>query len=113
MVRLVNRPRTGRRGARRRNCGRWSAGKTCAGSRKPYGRVPAAAFVMTWELLRRSGRECHRSRKIRSRMVAGPICLATMALTGAAWADRTNEIAEAARPIEEGVPEVAVYQLQK
>jgi tetratricopeptide (TPR) repeat protein len=68
---------------------------------------------MTWELLPRSGRECHRSRKICSRMVAGAICIGTMALTGAAWADRTNEIAEAARPIEEGVPEVAVYQLQK
>jgi outer membrane protein assembly factor BamD (BamD/ComL family) len=41
------------------------------------------------------------------------ICIGTMVFAGLAVSETTNEIAEAARPIDEGVPEVAVYQLQK
>ena len=48
-----------------------------------------------------------------SRALAGAVCLGTIAFMGPAFAERTNEIAEAARPIDEGGPEVAVYQLQK
>src|SRR5690349_22098243 len=45
--------------------------------------------------------------------LGGAVCLGMIAFTDPAFAERTNEIAEAARPIDEGVPEVAVYQLQK
>ena len=48
-----------------------------------------------------------------SRTLAGAVCIGMIAFTGLAFAERTNEIAEAARPIDEGVPEVAVYQLRK
>src|SRR5215471_15901397 len=48
-----------------------------------------------------------------SRTLAGAVCLGMIAFGRLAFAERTNEIAEAARPIDEGVPEVAVYQLQK
>jgi len=48
-----------------------------------------------------------------SRTLAGAVCVGMIAFTGLAFAERTNEIAEAARPIDEGVPEVAVYQLRK
>ena len=47
------------------------------------------------------------------RTLAGAVGIGLIAFTGSAFAERTNEIAEAARPIDEGVPEVAVYQLQK
>ena len=47
------------------------------------------------------------------RTLVGAVCIGMIALTSPAFAERTNEIAEAARPIDEGVPEVAVYQLQK
>ena len=48
-----------------------------------------------------------------SRTLAGAVCLGLIAFAGLASAERSNEIAAAARPIDEGVPEVAVYQLQK
>ena len=48
-----------------------------------------------------------------SRTLAGAVCIGMIAFMGLAFAERTNEIAEAARPIDEGVPEVAVYQLRK
>jgi tetratricopeptide (TPR) repeat protein len=47
------------------------------------------------------------------RTLAGTVYIGLIAFAGLAFAERTNEIAEAARPIDEGVPEVAVYQLQK
>src|SRR5438067_7794447 len=97
MRRLVDRSRTGRRGTRWPNHCRRSAGEGCAGCRKLYRRVPPAAFTMNL-----------------SRMLAGAVvCIGMSAFAGLAFAQRTNEIAEAARPIDEGVPEVAVYQLQK
>lgn len=46
------------------------------------------------------------------RTLAGAIFVGTIVCVGAT-AQCSNEIAEAARPIDEGVPEVAVYQLQK
>ena len=46
-------------------------------------------------------------------LLAGAVCVGMIAFTGPVFPERTNEIAEAARPIDEGVPEVAVYQLQK
>ena len=48
-----------------------------------------------------------------SRTLVRGICIGTIAFGRPTFAERTNEIAEAARPIDEGVPEVAVYQLQK
>ena len=48
-----------------------------------------------------------------SRTLVGGICIGMIAFADLVFAERTNEIAEAARPIDEGVPEVAVYQLQK
>ena len=48
-----------------------------------------------------------------SRTLAGAVCLGIIAFGGLESAERSNEIAAAARPIDEGVPEVAVYQLQK
>src|SRR5438477_3227756 len=97
MRRLVDRSRTGRRGTRWPNHCRRSAGDCCAGCRKLYRRIPPAAFTMNL-----------------SRMLAGAVvCIGMSAFAGLAFAERTNEIAEAARPIDEGVPEVAVYQLQK
>ena len=47
-----------------------------------------------------------------SRTLVGAVCIGMIAFAGPAFTERTNEIAEAARPIDEGVPEVAVYQLQ-
>jgi tetratricopeptide (TPR) repeat protein len=47
------------------------------------------------------------------RTLAGAVCIGMIAFMGPTFAERTNEIAEAARPIDEGVPEIAVYQLQK
>jgi outer membrane protein assembly factor BamD (BamD/ComL family) len=41
------------------------------------------------------------------------ICIGAIAFAGPASGQITTEIAEAARPLDEGVPEVAVYQLQK
>src|SRR5580765_1137431 len=96
MRRLVDRSRTGRRGTRWPNYCRRSAGEGCTRCRKLYRRVPAAAFAMN--LLRTP---------------AGAVYIGLIAFAGLAFAERTNEIAEAARPIDEGVPEVAVYQLQK
>src|SRR5438477_588511 len=97
MRRLVDRSRTGRRGTRWPNHCRRSAGDCCAGCRKLYRRIPPAAFTMNL-----------------SRMLAGAVvCIGMSASADLAFAERTNEIAEAARPIDEGVPEVAVYQLQK
>jgi TolA-binding protein len=48
-----------------------------------------------------------------SRNVAGAIGIATIAFAGPASGQIKTEIADAARPLDEGVPEVAVYQLQK
>ena len=48
-----------------------------------------------------------------SRNLAGAVCIGTIAFAGPARGQIKTEIVEAARPIDEGVPEVAVYQLQK
>jgi TolA-binding protein len=48
-----------------------------------------------------------------SRNLAGAICVGTIAFVHPARGQIKTEIAEAARPIDEGVPEVAIYQLQK
>src|SRR2546423_10024122 len=96
MRRLVDRSRTGRRGTRWPNHCRRSAGEGCASCRKLYRRVFAAAFSMNL-----------------SRTLATAVCIGTIAFADLAFAERTSEIAEAARPMDEGVPEVAVYQLQK
>src|ERR1041385_7862978 len=96
MRRLVDRPRTGRWRTRWPDYCRRFAGEGCAGYRKLYRRVSATTSTMNL-----------------SRTLAGAICLGMIAFTGPAFAERTNEIAEAARPIDEGVPEAAVYQLQK
>ncbi len=66
---------------------------------------------MNCDLLDRCGRDGRRYRRIFFGILA--LCIGAMVLTGAPLPDRGNEIAEAARPIDEGVPEVAVYQLQK
>src|SRR5438105_7325990 len=96
MRRLVDRSRTGRRGTRWPNHCHRCAGEGCAGCWKLYRRVPATASTMNL-----------------SRTLVGGICIGMIAFADLAFAERTNEIAEAARPIDEGVPEVAVYQLQK
>ena len=40
-------------------------------------------------------------------------CFGAVAFASISYSETTNELAEAARPIDEGIPEVAVYQLQK
>src|SRR5438477_1472621 len=45
--------------------------------------------------------------------LAGAICIGAIAFAAPASGQIKTEIAEAARPLDEGVPEVAVYQLQK
>ena len=48
-----------------------------------------------------------------SRNLGRAICIGAIAFAGPASGQIKTEIAEAARPLDEGVPEVAVYQLQK
>src|SRR5438477_3437676 len=96
MRRLVDRSRAGGRRAGRQNHRGWSAGEDRGNGRKLYRTIFASTVAMNL-----------------SRNLAGAICIGAIALAGPARGQIEREIAEAARPIDDGAPEVAVYQLQK
>src|SRR5438105_6153084 len=96
MRRLVDRFRAGRWRTGRPNCRCWSAGENRGNVWKLHRTIFASIVAM-----KLSGH------------LAGAICIAAIALTGPASGQIKTDIAEAARPVDEGVPEVAVYQLQK
>src|SRR5881392_1115726 len=96
MRRLVDRFRAGRWRTGRPNCRCWSAGENRGNVWKLHRTIFASIVAM-----KLSGH------------LGGAICIAAIALTGPASGQIKTEIAEAARPVDEGVPEVAVYQLQK
>src|SRR5438552_6286596 len=96
MRRLVDRSWTGRWGTGRQNHRCWSTGEDCGNGGKLYRTI--FAFTVAMSLSRNLGRA---------------ICIGAIAFAGPASGQIKTEIAEAARPLDEGVPEVAVYQLQK
>src|SRR5437764_10749814 len=96
MRRLVDRFRAGRWRTGRPNYRCWSTGENRGNVWKLHRTIFASIGAM-----KLSGH------------LAGAICIAAIALTGPASGQIKTEIAEAARPLDEGVPEVAVYQLQK
>ena len=102
MRRLVDRSRTGRRRTRRPNRRRRSAGEDCGKVREA---IPESSC----------GRFCDESftESRPAQFLSGMIALAGPAVVQIKTGATATEIAEAARPIDEGVPEVAVYQLQK
>src|SRR6059058_771470 len=95
MRRLVDRSRTGGRRAGRQNHRCWSAGEDRGNGRKLYRTI--FGFTVAMNL---SGH-------------LAVICIGAIAFAGPASGQIKTEIAEAARPLDEGVPEVAIYQLQK
>src|SRR5882762_3724340 len=96
MRRLVDRSRTGGRWSGRQNHRGRSTGEDCANGGKLYRTL--SAFTVAMSLSRNLGRA---------------ISIAAIALAVPANGQIKTEIAEAARPFDGGVPEVAVYQLQK
>src|SRR5207248_3850502 len=90
----------GRTGRQNHRC--WSTGEDRGNGGKLYRRIFASIVAMSL-----------------SRNLGRAISIAAIALAGPAIgqirtsADGGTEIAEAGRPGDEGVPEVAVYQLQK
>src|SRR5207248_466202 len=102
MRRLVDRSRTGRGRTGRQNHRCWSTGEDRRNGGKLYRRIFASIVAMSL-----------------SRNLGRAISIAAIALAGSGIgqiktsADGGTEIAEAGRPVDEGVPEVAVYQLQK
>src|SRR6267378_7554090 len=96
MRRLVDQSRTGvlRTGRQNRRCR--STGEDRGNGGKLYRTI--FAFTVAMSLSRNLGRA---------------ISIAAIALAVPANGQIKTEIAEAARPFDEGVPEVAVYQLQK
>src|SRR5438067_7003648 len=102
MRRLVDRSRTGGGRTGRQNHRCWSTGEDRGNGGKLYRRIFASTVAMSL-----------------SRNLGRAISIAAIALAGPAIgqiktsADGGTEIAEAGRPVDEGVPEVAVYQLQK
>src|SRR4029453_8501449 len=96
MRRLVDRSRTGGRRTGRQNHRCWSTGEDRGNGGKLYRTIFSFTIAMNV-----------------SRNLCRAICIAAIALAVPANGEIKSEIAEAARPIDEGVPEVAVYQLQK
>src|SRR5437762_3294798 len=102
MRRLVDRSRTGGRRTGRQNRRCRSTGEDRGNGGKLYRTIFASIVAMSL-----------------SRNLGRAISIAAIALAGPAIgqirtsADGGTEIAEAGRPVDEGVPEVAVYQLQK
>src|SRR5947207_4837561 len=95
MRRLVDRSRTGGRRAGRQNHRCWSAGEDRGNGRQLHRTIFASTVAMN----------------LSGHLAA--ICIGAIAFAGPASGQIKTEIAEAARPLDEGVPEVAVYQLQK
>src|SRR5207247_4601778 len=96
MRRLVDRSRTGGRRTSRQNHRCWSTGEDRGNGRKLRRTIFASTVPMNlWGHL------------------AGAICIGAIAFAAPASGQIKTEIAQAARPLDEGVPEVAVYQLQK
>src|SRR5213080_1285178 len=95
MRRLVDRSRTGGRRAGRQNHRCWSAGEDRGNGWQLHRTIFASTVAMNL-----SG-------------YLAAICIGAIAFAGPASGQIKTEIAEAARPLDEGVPEVAVYQLQK
>src|SRR5205823_9513409 len=95
MRRLVDRSRTGGRRAGRQNHRCWSAGEDRGNGRQLHRTIFASTVAMNL-----SGH-------------LAVICIGAIAFAGPASGQIKTEIAEAARPLDEGVPEVAIYQLQK
>src|SRR6266480_7171471 len=96
MRRLVDRSRTGRRRTGRQNHRCWSTGKDRGNGGKLYRTIFASTVGMSV-----------------SRNLGRAICLAAISFAVPANGQIKTEIADTAQPIDEGVPEVAVYQLQK
>src|SRR5438105_6441815 len=95
MRRLVDRSRTGGRRAGRQNHRCWSAGEDRGNGRQLHRTIFASTVAMN----------------LSGHLAA--ICIGAIAFAGPASGQIKTDIAEAARPVDEGVPEVAVYQLQK
>src|SRR5205085_4236996 len=95
MRRLVDRSRTGGRRAGRQNHRCWSAGEDRGNGRQLHRTIFASTVAMN----------------LSGHLAA--ICIGAIAFAGPTSGQIKTEIAEAARPLDEGVPEVAVYQLQK
>src|SRR5438046_3049701 len=95
MRRLVDRSRTGGRRAGRQNHRCWSAGEDRGNGRQLHRTIFASTVAMNL-----------------SGFLAGS-CSGAIAFAGPDSGQIKTEIAEAARPLDEAVPEVAVYQLQK
>src|SRR5437762_566791 len=95
MRRLVDRSRTGGRRAGRQNHRCWSAGEDRGNGRQLHRTIFASTVAMN----------------LSGHLAA--ICIGAIAFAGPASGQIKTEIAEAARPLDEAVPEVAVYQLQK
>src|SRR5438067_480039 len=95
MRRLVDRSRSGGRRAGRQNHRCWSAGEDRGNGRQLHRTIFASTVAMN----------------LSGHLAA--ICIGAIAFAGPASGQIKTEIAEAARPLDEAVPEVAVYQLQK
>src|SRR5437763_10931017 len=95
MRRLVDRSWTGRWGTGRQNHRCWSAGEDRGNGRQLHRTIFASTVAMN----------------LSGHLAA--ICIGAIAFAGPASGQIKTEIAQAARPLDEGVPEVAVYQLQK
>src|SRR5438105_3014535 len=95
---LDYRPWSRRWRARRRTCWNGAAGRDCRSSKQLHRQISTTA----------AGKEMRRTRLIEHITVIGLI-----SFTPFASADFSGELAEAARPLNEGVPEVAVIRLQR
>src|SRR5205814_8471534 len=102
MRRLVDRSRAGGRRTRRQNRRCRSTGEDRGNGRKLYRTIFASVAAMS--LSRNLGRAI----SIAASALAAPAIGQIKTGTGGG-----TEMAESARPVDEGVPEVAVYQLQK
>src|SRR5947208_16547659 len=96
MRRLVDRSWTGRWGTGRQNHRCWSTGEDCGNGGKLYRTI--FAFTVAMSLSRNLGRA---------------MCIGAIAFAGQDSGQIKTEIAEDARPLDVGVTEVAVYQMQK
>src|SRR6266567_2318552 len=93
---LDHRPRTRRRRARRRHCRSRIAGRDCRSCKKLYREIFAAVIANAMK----------RTRRI--------VFIALLSIAACpARADFNQQLAEAARPLNEGVPEVAVARLRE
>src|SRR5437763_16894165 len=95
MRRLVDRSRTGGRRAGRQNHRCWSAGEDRGNGRQLHRTIFASTVAMN----------------LSGHLAA--ICIGASAFAGPTSGQIEKEIADAARTLEEGVPEAAVYQLHK